>query len=49
VRLAAGVFVVVALVLLGTLGGFYLIPSVVAWLALVATEPRRTTPDGPRR
>ena len=46
VRLAVGVLLVVALALLGTLGGFYLIPSVVAWLALVATEPPRTTPDG---
>jgi hypothetical protein len=45
-RLAAGLFLVAVLALLGTLGGFYLIPSVVAWLALVATEPRRATPDG---
>ena len=46
-RLAAGVFVVVALAMLGTLGGFYLIPSVVAWLALVATEPERRPRAGP--
>ena len=46
-RLAAGVFVVVALAVLGTLGGFYLIPSVVAWLALVATEPEQRPRAGP--
>jgi hypothetical protein len=39
-RLGAGLLVVLALVLLGTLGGFYLVPAVVAWLALVATEPQ---------
>jgi len=46
-RLAAGVFMVGALALLGTLGGFYLIPSVVAWLALVATEPEQRRRAGP--
>ncbi len=46
-RLAAGVVVVAALAMLGTLGGFYLIPSVVAWLALVATEPEQRARAGP--
>jgi hypothetical protein len=38
-RLGVGLLMGVALALLGTLGGFYLIPSVVVWLTLVATEP----------
>ena len=52
-RLGVGLLVVVALALLGTLGGFYLIPSVVVWLALVATEPQgrpvldRSLPEQP--
>jgi len=41
-RLAVGVFVVGVLALLGTLGGFYLIPAVLVWLVLVATEPARS-------
>jgi hypothetical protein len=36
-RLGAGVLVVGALALLGTLGGWYLIPAVVVWIGLVAT------------
>ena len=35
-RLVAGVGSVVALALLGTLGGLYLIPAVIVWLVLVA-------------
>jgi hypothetical protein len=38
-RLATGVLVIGALILLGTLGGLYLVPAVLAWLMLVATEP----------
>ena len=38
---AVGVFVVGVLALLGTLGGFYLIPSIVLWLILVATGPEQ--------
>jgi hypothetical protein len=45
-RLAVGVFVVAALALLGTLGGFYLIPAVLVWLVLVATEPARSLSSG---
>jgi hypothetical protein len=37
-RLAAGAAAVVLLVALGTLGGFYLVPAAIAWLALVAAE-----------
>jgi hypothetical protein len=40
-RLGAGVLVVGLLVLLGTLGGWYLIPAVVAWILLVALTPAR--------
>jgi hypothetical protein len=40
-RLAAGFLVVGVLTPLGTVGGFYLIPSVIAWVVLVATEPER--------
>jgi len=52
-RLGVGLLVVVALALLGTLGGFYLIPSVFMWLALVAAEPQarlglgRSMPEQP--
>jgi len=45
-RLAVGVFTVGLLALLGTLGGFFLIPAVLVWLALVATEPTRVISDG---
>ena len=45
-RVAVGVFTVALLALLSTLGGFYLIPAVLVWLALVATELPRATPDG---
>lgn len=37
-RLAVGLLVLVLLVGLATLGGLYLMPSVIAWLVLVATE-----------
>ena len=37
-RLGAGVLLIGLLALLGTVGGFYLVPSVVAWMALVAWE-----------
>ena len=39
-RLGAGVLSLGCLALLSTLGGFYLIPSVVVWMVLVATNPR---------
>jgi hypothetical protein len=45
-RLAVGVFVVAVLALLGTLGGFYLIPAVLVWLVLVATEPAQSLSGG---
>jgi hypothetical protein len=38
-RLGVGVVAVGLLVLLGTLGGWYLIPAVVAWIVLVAMTP----------
>jgi hypothetical protein len=38
-RLGAGVLVIGVLVLLGTLGAWYLIPAVVAWILLVAMTP----------
>jgi hypothetical protein len=38
-RLSAGVLAIGCLAFLSTLGGFYLIPSVVVWIALVATSP----------
>ena len=38
-RLGAGALALACLALLSTLGGFYLIPSVVAWIALVAATP----------
>ena len=47
-RLAVGVFVVGVLALLSTLGGFYLIPAVLAWLVLAATEPARSLSGGRR-
>jgi len=47
-RLAVGVFVVGVLALLGTLGGLYLIPAVLAWLVLAATEPARSLSRGQR-
>jgi hypothetical protein len=37
-RLGTGVLVIGMLALLGTLGGFYLVPSVISWIALVASE-----------
>jgi hypothetical protein len=45
-RLGVGVFVVAMLALLSTFGGFFLIPAVLVWMALVATEPPHATPDG---
>ena len=45
-RLAAGVLIVAALILLGTFGGWYLIPAVVVWMVLVATTPA-AMPGGP--
>ena len=47
-RLAVGVFVVGVLALLSTLGGFYLVPAVLVWLVLVATEPARSLSGGQR-
>jgi hypothetical protein len=38
-RLAFGILAVGFLAVLGTLGGFYLIPAVVAWVVLVAMTP----------
>ena len=40
-RIGGGVAAIFLLALLGTVGGFYLVPSVVAWLLLVVTEPPR--------
>ena len=40
-RLGAGALTLGCLALLSTLGGFYLIPSVVVWIVLVATNPPR--------
>jgi hypothetical protein len=37
-RLGAGVAGIFGLGLLGTVGGFYLVPALLAWLALVLTE-----------
>lgn len=37
-RLGTGVMVIGLLALLGTFGGFYLVPSVIAWVVLVASE-----------
>ena len=37
-RLVAGIGSVVALVLLSTLGGLYLIPAVIVWLVLAASR-----------
>ena len=37
-RLGTGVIVIGLLVLLGTVGGFYLVPAVIAWIVLVASE-----------
>jgi hypothetical protein len=45
-KLTAGAVAIVALAALATLGGLYLIPAVVAWLVLVATErPPELTKD----
>ena len=38
-RLAIGIFAVGFLAAFGTLGGWYLIPAVVAWIVLVAMTP----------
>jgi hypothetical protein len=38
-RLGAGVLAVGLLLVLGTVGGWYLIPSVVVWIVLVAMTP----------
>ena len=40
-RIGVGVAAIFVLVLLGTVGGTYLVPAVVAWLLLVVTEPAR--------
>jgi hypothetical protein len=45
-RLTVGVFVVGVLALLGTLGGLYLIPAVLVWLVLVASEPMKNLSGG---
>jgi hypothetical protein len=45
-RLAVGALVVGGLALLGTLGGFYLIPAVLVWLVLVALEPSENLDAG---
>jgi hypothetical protein len=45
-RLAVGVFVVGVLALLSTLGGLYLIPAVLVWLVLTATEPAQSLSGG---
>jgi hypothetical protein len=45
-RLAVGVFVVGALAVLSTLGGFYFIPAVLVWLVFVANEPARSLSGG---
>ena len=37
-RLGAGVLLIGLLALLGTLGGFYLVPAVIAWIVLVASD-----------
>ena len=42
-RLVAGIAAVIGLVLLGTFGGWYLIPAVLAWLALGSDRGRRST------
>ena len=39
VRLGAGVLAIGVLLLLGTIGGWYLIPAVVVWIVLVAITP----------
>jgi hypothetical protein len=38
-RLGVGAFVVPVLALLSTFGGFFLIPAVLVWMALVVSEP----------
>jgi hypothetical protein len=43
-RVMTGVAAVVGLALLSTLGGLYLIPAVLAWLAL-GSDPRGVQPD----
>jgi hypothetical protein len=40
-RIGGGIAAIFALALLGTVGGFYLVPSVVSWLILVLTKPAR--------
>ncbi len=42
-RLGTGVLVIGLLALLGTLGGFYLVPAVIAWIVLVASERSPST------
>ena len=37
-KLATGAVAIVGMVALATLGGLYLIPAVIAWLVVVATE-----------
>jgi len=44
-RLATGLGAIVVLAVLGTLGGLYLIPAVVAWLVLVALDHRGGNPS----
>ena len=48
-RLGVGVMAVGLLVLLGTLGGWYLIPALVAWIVLVAMTPASTRGAGSPR
>ena len=48
-RIVCGVNALVALGLLLSLGGFYLMPAVIAWLALVAVEGRGSALPTPRK
>jgi hypothetical protein len=46
-RIACGVGALLALALVLSVGGFYLMPAVIAWLALVAIDGRATPPSAP--
>jgi F0F1-type ATP synthase assembly protein I len=48
-RIVCGVSALLALALLLSLGGFYLIPAVIAWLALVVVEGRRSALPPPKK
>jgi len=48
-QIVCGVSALVALALLLNLGGFYLMPAVIAWLALVAVEGRGSAQSPPRK